>query len=194
MKKSVTVTSILSLLIFASCKKNSLETTYVPSYLKQMVPYTNGQTIKFIDTYGGILETTVSATEGFVEKSNCAGCDPYARVEYINYDFKVGIYSFIQMSIDVRPNIFLGIFSPLDNYQVGGGFDFITQDGVQQPSCSAPRQTCLTSVILNGQTFTNVLEIISGATASNELTHAYYTVDKGLVGFKYGSGYTFSLL
>jgi len=193
MMRSAISILILSLLISGSCKKDKVDKTYIPAYLEKMVPYKNNQTINFITTNGGILPTSVTVSRGFTEKSNCVGCAPYAIEEYANYEFKDGVHPFIRISIDVRPNIFMNIFSPADNYQIGNGFDFLTQEGSPQFLCNGPRQTCLSSIVLNGTTFTNVLEIISGASGPNDLVKAYYTVEKGLVGFKYGNGYTFSL-
>ena len=186
--------AILFFPLFTSCKKDKVETTYVPTYLKQMLPYTNGQSIRFIGSNGGIIEANISVTSGFVEKSNCASCEIYAREEYINYYFKVGIHPFAQFSADIRPIIFMSIFSPQDNYQIGGGFDFLIAEGMAQPICNGPRQMCLSNIVLNGQTYNNVLEVISGATGSNQLTKAYYTVTQGLIGFRYGNGFTFTRL
>ena len=142
MRIIIALFTVLFLFLFTSCKKsNKVGITYVPAYLKQMVPYTSGQTIRFIDTFGGILEASVTVTSGIAEKSNCATCDVYERDEYFNYYFNVGNYSFVHISVDVRPNVFMSIFSPQDNFQTGGGFDFLMQDGVAQPICNGPRQT-----------------------------------------------------
>lgn len=193
MRTTIASFALLFIFIVISCKKsNKVGITYVPTYLKKMVPYTTGQAIRFIDSFGATLEAFVSMRSGVIEKRNCPTCDIYAREEYFYYSFMVGNHSFVQISVDVRPNVFMTIFSPTANFQTGGGFDFLMQNGVAQPICNGPRQTCLNSIVLNGQTFNNVLEIINGATGANQLIKAYYTVSQGLVGFKYGNAYTFS--
>lgn len=192
MKSNIIITILLVIGSFTSCKKDNVGITYVPAYLKQMLPYSNGQTIRFIDSNGGTIQANITVTSGITEKSNCASCPVYAKEEYINYEFKVGINQFIRISIDVRPNIFVSIFSPLDNYQIGNGFDFLVEEGIPQPVCNGPRQTCISSIILNGQTYTNILEVISGATSSTQLTKAYFSSTQGLIGFKYGSGFTYT--
>ncbi len=192
MKKNITLIIILIVVLFSSCKKDKVGITYVPKYLKQMLPYSNGQTISFTDSTGNTLDATISVASAIIEKSNCASCPVYAKDEYINYNFFVGTHPFVQISVDVRPYIFMGIFSPLDNYQQGNGFDFMVEEGKSQPVCNGPRQTCLSSIVLNGRIYTNILEVISGATDSMQLTKAYYSATQGLIGFKYGSGFTYT--
>ena len=60
--------AILFFPLFTSCKKDKVETTYVPTYLKQMLPYTNEQSIGFIGNNGGIIEANISVSSDFVEK------------------------------------------------------------------------------------------------------------------------------
>lgn len=185
--------AIFLLLTLFSCKKDTVETKYVPAWIKQMLPYTNGQVVTFVNGSGHEVQAVIEMKYGYVEKSACAGCDPYVREQWVSINFTVAARPFINMSADVRPDIFLTIFSPLDNFQVGAGFDFKTEEGVAKPSCSAPRQTCVGTKILNGTTYPDVLEVISGATASNVLTKAYFTISKGVIGFAYGDGTTYSL-
>jgi hypothetical protein len=98
------------------------------------------------------------------------------------------------MSFIVTPETYIGlsIYSPVDNYQVAGGFDFSVESGVSQGSCFAQRQACLPSVILNGKTFTNVLEITAMG-GSSSAVKAYHTVSHGIVGFKHSNGTTYAL-
>ena len=191
--KSIILYYICALaLIASSCTKERIDITYVPSYLKQMLPYTHGQVIRFIDTNGQTIEALISKRTDFVNKASCANCDPYAKEEYIEYTFSVGIHSFISLSVDNRPFLFMSILSPYDNYKIGGGFNFEVEAGISQPLCNGSRQTCLASITLNGKTYSDVLEVISGATEMNQLTKAYYTVNKGLIGFVYGNGMAFT--
>jgi hypothetical protein len=185
------------LLVIASCKKEKLATTYVPAYLKQMLPYTDQQELRFArvpNPPNPSFNAKVKITSYISEQSACMNCPPNKRIEYIRYRFYDGNRSFAEFTIDNRPYIFLSIMSPLDNYNIGAGFDFSVTEGVAVPVCNGPRQTCIGSITLNGVAYSNVLEVISGSTAPNELTKAYYTVEKGLIGFKYGSGETFNLL
>lgn len=188
---------VVSIPVLNSCKKskgNDVETVYVPAYLKQMLPYNDGQNISYINGAGNTVNATVQKTTYWSTVSACQGCPVTKKIEYYVYKFLVGTTTFVYISIDNRPNIFMSIFSPQDNYNIGGGFDFLVTEGVAQPVCSAPRQTCVSSVTLNGITYNNVLEIISGATQPNQLVKAYYTVAQGLIGFSYGSGVTYRLM
>ncbi len=176
-----------------SCKKDKIETIYVPDHLRKMLPYTNGQIIRFANGGGNIIETKAELRSGMVEKAYCAGCETYRKEEYIECKFNIGLYNFVTFSVDNRPNIFMSIMSPRDNYQQGSGFDFLTAENASQPICNGPRQTCLGTVTLNGDVYNDVLEVISGATQADKLTKAYYTVAKGLIGFAYGDGLLYSL-
>lgn len=187
------ILAFLLLIAITSCKKDTINTVYVPSWLRQMIPYTNGQSVSFINSSGGIIQVTVTESNSFVEKSSCPGCTPYVREESIKWKFFSGSSNFADIQVDNRPNVFMSIMSPLDNYQIGGGFDFLTQDGSSQFICSGPRQTCIPSITLNGKTFTNVLEITNGSPVANRLYRAYYTLSKGLVGYIYGNGDGYAL-
>ena len=191
-KNKISLLLLFASVLLFSCKKDKIDTVYVPDYLKQMLPYSDGQIIHFVDSNGETTEATIIMTSGFQEKSNCPSCPVYIREEYYKYAFKVGNRQFIQLDVDVRPNIFMSIFSPLDDFQFGAGFDFMTQDRVAQFICNGPRQTCINSIILNGKIYTNVLEIISGAVAADQLTKAYYSTTLGLIGFRYGNGFTYT--
>jgi hypothetical protein len=195
MKTIVSFCLISFLILTASCKKDKEKdiTIFVPAYLKQMLPYTNGQIIRYTKGSGSPVEATVSVTTDFSLHASCASCAPYSREEYITYDFNVGTLRFMQLGIDNRPNIFMSIMSPEHNFQIGGGFDFLTETGIAQPICNGPRQTCIPSIILNGKTYLNVLEISNGNPPFNQINKAYYTVSQGLIGFVYGSGLTYSL-
>lgn len=193
----VSLCLISLLFVRASCKKEdateSLAVTNVPAYLKQMLPYTNGQTVRYTKGPGSSLQATVSITTDTSVKSSCATCAPYAKDEFMSYYFKVGNTPFITLGIDNRPIIFMTIMSPEHTYQIGGGFDFNTQTGVSQPACSGPRQACIPSITLNGRTYQNVLEISNGNPPVDQIQKAYYTVSQGLIGFVYGNGTAYSL-
>ena len=192
MKTIIIVCITFLFVLLTSCKKDKVPTTYVPDYLKQMLPYHDGQTIRFNGNYG-VIDAIISAKSGFITKSSCPSCDPYIREEYLEYHFNVGTTRFVKISVDVRPNVFLGIYSPLANFQSGGGFDFLTKEGLPQFICNGPRQTCLTSIVLNGKTYFNVLEIRNG-TSADQIIEAYYSVEKGLIGFAYGNGSIYYLV
>jgi hypothetical protein len=55
---------------------------------------------------------------------------------------------------------------------------------------------CFDSLSIGGTyTFNRVLEISNGVSnSSSQLTRAYYTVSRGLIGFAYGNGITYRLL
>lgn len=183
---SLSITSLLY-----SCKKdNKVPLTQVPAWLKQMVPYQPGQVIRFDNGTGGIISATVEKTTLISEQSGCAGCPVSKRVEYFEYYIKAGSNRFIELIIDYRPVVFLRIWSPADNYQVGSGLDFQVIDGQTQFDCNGPRQSCLPSITLNGTTFNDVLETRN--TGSPNIVKAYYTIAQGVVGFAYANGATYS--
>ena len=186
---------VLIMIFITSCKKgNDVETIVVPDYLKQMVPYVDSQTVRFKNNLGTIILSTVSKKHEYIERTSCPGCDVYAREEFIRYTLKVDTMPFVQLSIDNHPYISLFLFSPENGYLSGLGFNFSTMQGTPQPNCNTGRQTCLDAVTLNGITFNNVLEIDSGVSANNQLSKAWYTISKGLVGFRYWNGKTYNLL
>ncbi|AXY73168.1 hypothetical protein D3H65_03900 [Paraflavitalea soli] len=186
---------LLSFLLMAGlCNKEKTNAVYVPDHLKLMLPYTNGQVVQYSSPVGRVVQATVAITSRIAKKAYCASCDPSVLEETISYVFTASGKTFVNISVDTRPRIFMSVYSPLDNFQVGAGFDFETMEDVAQVSCNAPRQSCLSSVVLNGKTYTNMLQVISGASADAQLTKAYYTVNKGLIGFAYGNGTTYTLV
>ena len=193
MKPLISIITIF--LLISSCRKSdNLETITVPAFLKQMVPYIDSQVVRFKNNSGNIITSIVSVKHEYIERTSCATCEVYLREEFIRYNLMAGSMPFVQLSIDNRPYISLFIFSPDNGYQSGLGFNFSTMQGVAEPNCNTGRQTCLDSVIINGVTYYDVLEIDSGVTANDQLSKAYYTINKGLVGFRYGSGITYGLL
>lgn len=192
--KFVWYAALLLALFISSCKKEGINTIYVPASLKQMLPYSNNKKVRFGNSAGYSFESTVLVTQNFIVKSNCSGCPPYVREEYINYELVTGQKIFAQLSIDNRPVIFMSVFSPFNFFESGSGFDFETVAGSPAPVCSGIRQRCIDSKTLNGVVYDNVLEIISGATEPDKIVKAYYTVDKGLIGFEFGDGVVMYLL
>jgi hypothetical protein len=184
---------IVALLFLNSCKKDKVEVTPVPDYLQKMIPYKVGETIIYRNENGAIITATVEKESYISEQSACSGCPVAIRTEIIKCKLVTGGKRFIDFQLDNRPIVFLGIWSPLENYQTGGGFDFYVTEGISQPICNTSRQTCLPSVILNGTTYINVLEIYNGGTP-DKISKAYYTVEKGVIGFRYSNGTTYSIL
>lgn len=193
--KKYSLLIVLSFLLMAGiCNKEKTNAVFVPDHLKLMLPYTNGQVLRYTSPFGRVVEATVAINSRIAKKAYCASCDPSVLEETISYVFTASGKTFANMAVDTRPKIFMSIYSPLDNFQVGAGFDFETMDETPQASCNAPRQSCLSSIVLNGKTYAHVLEVISGASGDAQLTKAYYTVSKGLIGFAYGSGITYTLV
>lgn len=185
---------LLSFLLMAGiCNKEKTNAMFVPDHLKLMLPYTNHQVVRFASPFGRVVEATIAINSRIAKKAYCASYDPSVLEETISYVFTASGKTFVHIAVDTRPKIFMSIYSPLDNFQVGAGFDFETLEEAAQYSCNAPRQSCLSSVVLNGKTYTHVLEVISGASGDAQLAKAYYTVNKGLIGFAYGSGITYTL-
>ena len=112
MKNKIALVSLLFLSFLLPAKKIKWIKPYVPAYLKQMLPYTSGQAIRFIDSNGGIIDATISMNSGFTERSNCASCPLHSREEYRSYFFSVGTYPLIRLNVDVRPVVFMSIYSP----------------------------------------------------------------------------------
>lgn len=195
MRTSILSCVLLLCLVFACSKKEQVQTLLLPEQKLQMLPYTNGQTVRFTSNQGATIEAVVNVKKGTVKKTSCNNCTDYIYEEFMEVSMAVGNKQFVTMSVDSRPVVFMSIYSPEDNYQIGAGFDFATIEGTSQPSCNAPRQECLDSLALDGGiTFSRVLEISNGVTnSSNQLAKAYYTVNRGLVGFSYGNGITYQL-
>ncbi|MFT3912414.1 MAG: hypothetical protein QM737_23505 [Ferruginibacter sp.] len=176
-------------------KKDNIETIYVPEYLKQILPYHEGQSVSYLSSGGGTIDAVVKINSYYSTVAACASCEMH-REEAIEYTFNVAnVYNpFVRIGIDNRPNIFMTIFSPAHDYKTGSGFDFLTETNIAQPISNGPRQTCHASMVLNGKTYNNVLEILNGSDPGT-LSRAYYTVDKGLIGFSYsGGGYIYTLV
>lgn len=195
MKSNITI-SLLSLFIiaFSSCKKDEPAgpKVYVPAYLKAMAPYTNGQSVSFNNGSGQVVNATVSITSKFAYNGVCGSCASTPNPETITYSLNAGPNKFIVFDISPDTYIPLSIYSPLDNFQSRGGFDFSVELGISQGSCFAQRQTCVPSITLNGKTFTNVLEIATMGGPS-PVVKAYHTVSQGVVGFRHANGMTYTL-
>lgn len=192
--KSNTFISLLSLLIiFSACKKSNPTgpKVYVPAYLKAMGPYTNGQSVSFSNGAGQTINATVSITTRWSHTGVCSSCAAYSNLESITYTFNAGPNKFIVLGIGTEPYIFLSIYSPQDNYQLIGGFNFLVDPATSFGSCGAQSQACLASATLNGKTFTNVLEITGGGPSS--VVKAYHTLSQGIVGFKHANGSIYAL-
>jgi hypothetical protein len=197
MRTSISLYALLLLCLMAACsKKEQVQTLFLSDQLRQMVPYGNGQVVRFTNGQGTTIEAAVNVKRGTTKKSACATCEAYVYEEFMEVNMTVGGKPFVNMSVDSRPIVFMSIFSPEDNYQIGAGFDFATIEGTSQPSCNAPRQTCFDSLSIGGgMTYNRILEISNGVSnSSSQLTKAYYTVSRGLVGFAYGNGITYRLL
>lgn len=194
MRTSISWCTLFLLCLMAACsKKEQVQTLRLSAELRRMLPYVDGQTVSFTNGQGTTIEAKVNVKKGTTKKSACNNCEEYVYEEFMECNMTVGGKQFVQMSVDSRPLVFMSIYSPEDNYQVGAGFDFATIEGTSQPSCNAPRQTCLDSVSVGGgTTYNRVLEITNGVgNSSNQLVKAYYTVNRGLVGFSYGNGITY---
>jgi len=195
---SKTIINLFSLLIivFNSCKKANpnFPEIYVPAYLKAMVPYTDGQSVSFSNGTGQVVNATVSITSTFVYTPVCSSCGSPYNGENISYTLNAGSNKFMEFTVKPYSYIQFTIYSPHNNYQPAGAFNFSVESGVSQGSCFAQGQTCLSSIILNGKTFTNVLEIAKQAPAGSPyIVKVYHTVSQGIVGFAYGNGTTFAL-
>ena len=182
------------IIAFSSCKKDEPAgpKVYVPAYLKAMVPYTNGQTVSFSNGSGQVVNATVYITSKFYYNGVCSSCASAPNPEIITYTLNAAINRLMVFNVTPETYIGLSIYSPLDNYQLVGGFDFSVESGVSQGSCFAQRQACLPSITLNGKTFTNVLEITAMAGPSSAIK-AYHTVSQGIVGFRHANGTTYAL-
>lgn len=195
--RSNIIISLLSLLIiaFSSCKKSTTERTkvYVPAYLKAMAPYTNGQSLSFRNGSGQVVNATVSITSTFSSSPVCGGCPDVPNPELLTYSLNAGTNKFIVLEMSPESYINLSVYSPLDNFQSRGGFNFSVDAGLTHGSCFAQGQTCLSSISLNGKTFTDVVEITASFSGSSSPVKAYHTVSQGIVGFKYANGTAYAL-
>lgn len=187
------LTAFTLLLVLASCKKNGGTTHYVPENLKQLVPYSHGQQIKFSSGSTEVI-STVEIKASHVPLINCIICNRYDFEENIVFKFMTGNKVFVQLQLDLRPTIFMRILSPLHSYVSGESFDMMVNSGELSFACSANRHNCLTTVTLNGKQYTDILEISSVNQGADIITQAYYSKIKGLVGFKYGNGTIFTLV
>jgi len=185
--------AILSIIFLAtSCrKKDDVELWKIPPNVRQLLPYTEGQKITFSSPQGGSLQTTIKLSSEVTSERISNGVR--YKVEILNYKMMIGSQPLVEGSIGSVYVIFLSIWSPLDNYQRGGGFDVLTDDKEAKLLCNTGRQTCLPTVTLNGKTFNNVI-LVSGGTVNgigDHLTKAWYTAEKGLLGFAYNNGITY---
>ena len=158
-----------------------------------MAPYTNGQSVNFSNGSGQVVNATVSITSAFSSTPICSGCPDVPNPEQLTYSLNAGANKFIVFEMSPEAYITLSVYSPLDNFQSKGGFNFSVDAGLIHGSCFAQGQTCLSSITLNGKTFTDVVEITAVFSGSTSPVKAYHTVNQGIVGFKYTNGTTFAL-
>jgi len=124
---SKAIISLLSLVIlsFSACKEKSVRTkVYVPAYLKAMAPYTNGQSVNFSNGSGQVVNATVSITSAFSSTPICSGCPDVPNPEQLTYSLNAGSNKFIVLEMSPEAYITLSVYSPLDNFQSKGGFNF----------------------------------------------------------------------
>lgn len=191
MNKYITLSIIILLHFFGCKKKEDVELRKIPANVRQLVPYTEGQRIMFSSPQGGSLQTTVRLASEVTSERIENGVR--YKVEILNYKMMMGSQPLVEGSIGNLPVVFLNIWSPLDNYQRGGGFDVLTDDIEAKFLCNTGRQTCTPYITLNGKTFNNVT-LVSGGTVNgigDHLTKAWYTVDQGLIAFAYNTGVTY---
>lgn len=196
MKFSVVLFPLLLVVLFYSCKKKDDEgiKVYVPNHIKAMAPYTQGQRVNFSNGSGHNIQADVSINSVFYNVGVCGSCANHPNPETLTYTLKVGTANFAAFVLTPDTYIQLTVYSPINNYQSSAGFNFSAEKDVPQHSCVVTwSQRCLSSITLNGKTFTNVLEISSSSPDLNAPQKAYHTVSKGLVGFTFQNGTIYTL-
>ncbi|MBC7935110.1 MAG: hypothetical protein H7Y86_07105 [Rhizobacter sp.] len=191
MQQKLLLISLVFIIFGYGCKDDQSTTIATPAYLKAIVPYVQGQTFKYKASGGGIINVTMNVSSHFQSQAACSGCEETV-VEKVRYSFNTNGGLMVEMNIDNRPIIFMTIWSPTENLQLGTGFDLMTANGTATLLCNTGNQVCLPSVTLNGRTFTDVIELTNG-NQPDKITRAYYNLQQGLVGFVYGNGLTYRL-
>jgi len=185
MKIAKLISGLLLLVAFSACKKDESNgiKVYVPSYLKAMAPYTNGQTVVFKNGTGQTITSTVSVYSRFYYTGACSSCASSNNPELITYTLSVGANKFVTFDLTPDPYILFDIYSPLNNYQPGGSFKMLVQDGVSLPVCGAIWHTCLPSITLNGVVYTDVLELSVNPASTGPIRKASQKPGLDLKGF-----------
>lgn len=172
-----------------SCAKEKAKTPVVPvsEYLQKIVPYTDGQTFLFMSSEGDEIEVRAQVEKNSITVPSCENCDIMHEVEYMSYILWDGAKMLAKITVDNRPRVFMAISSPLSDYVYGANFDFSVAEDSDDAVCEA--QACK-MFTLNGHIFSNCIEIRNGAGPHV----AYYSVEKGIVGFTYNDGPVYFLV
>lgn len=183
--------AIISLSLLFACNKDKVTIRRIPDNVHRILPYVEGQAIRFVSNNGNSLTSKVTLKTEIIGPFISNG--ETFKVETMSYKLMMGTQPLVEGSIDNNYIVFMNIWSPEDNYKKGVGFDFYTDQIAAKPLCSGPRQTCVSMVTLNGKTFNDVLKIENGSSYSpyDYLSKAWFSVDKGLIGFQYYSGTTY---
>jgi hypothetical protein len=167
---------LLCLACLFSCEKEKPLTPAKPGYLHQMIPYTDGQKLKFAS-----WDDTIYATVNY----RCNGCEQgnFDAGWYYTLELKDGNYLarfFIDYSDENQ--VFLRFSRLYNNWTGPVDLIFRTKDKISEFECDEPYRHCYDSVEINGRVYKNVLEIMGYA------PHLYiidYSKEKGILSFRF---------
>jgi hypothetical protein len=175
------------------CCKRKIAIIELASYKSGMMPYKHGQQAVFASNINDTVVTTIKDIREILERAPCANCATDQRIVVYRYQFMKGDKQFALIETDNRPLINVTVRDKFSNYQRGHVFSIITNE-ITSFSCDEARHNCLDSVVLNGKTFKNVLEISTGSTDATSVNISYYSKTLGFIGFKYSNGETYVLV
>ncbi|MEO0469150.1 MAG: hypothetical protein AAF206_05980 [Bacteroidota bacterium] len=199
MKKTLFI--LTGIFFLFSCGKNEIEPTLVPAYLTEMIPYTDDMEFVFASDKGDTVYVGIEISSKIEDISLCAGCEVSFREEVIEYtliDQDNATYPrFANLELIERAEnqIFFSVFSPLDNNEIGYGFDIYTQSQTSEYACSN-LQECLNFIEVNGKMYTDVVRIRTAPiqASQNEIDNVVYSKEIGLLQLTYQDGTTYGLL
>lgn len=188
---------VVLIYVTSSCNKESKRVDYLPQYMKNSLPYVNGQNLLFVGTNNETLQLKVECRKGLTEvQGNCPTC-PF-DVESVYYDFYTQNQSTQDkwMSLYIEPDknfgypiaITVNSLSALDNFVTGDTIYVYFNRATESLFCNG--LYCHDSIEINSKKYYKVIECFA---TGNDMKVLFYNSEKGVLQIEYNNGVKYYL-
>ena len=171
----------------------------VSKYLKDMIPYRQGQIVKFVSDGNEVIIARVEIEQSI---ENCTACQPKEKREVlrfilrntanVEYD-KVAVLEIIDRAENL---VFLTLYSPKADFISGMGFDVKTINRTSDFFTDNNVYFFHNEIFIGPTLYRNVLEI-NYSVYPNQMNYLPYALEysreKGIIRFRYEDGKTYTL-
>ncbi|MFN8267845.1 MAG: hypothetical protein U0T31_07570 [Chitinophagales bacterium] len=203
---------ITIIVIIVSCKREKdLPIVQMPQFYKDMAPYTNNQLISFKGTNNDSFTVKVSITSKITTESRCLGCDPFQKVEIIEYTLRDttatllnDTFLTIRLISSSDNSFYFYIYPRIYQYDPArSAFASIyTYNNTATLNCSSNFGNlimCIDSIVINNRTYYEVGKFYNTSSypfilGDNKAKDFIYSKTKGLIQFSYEDGITYHLV